>query len=248
VGRPRQVWPRRSTIALIVALSAAQACDHGWDQFTAEQRSICDHLEDVILCDGFEGAEIGDAVSVPPWTSERAVAGGDSAIVDDAAVGSRALHCESPMVAEASAGGYLQAAGILAEDLWIRAWARQDAPGTSPGVVYVRGDDGSGIAMSLDDEHLTLWSERADRTVRTGEPVVEPSRWTCLELHVPIGPAVSLEAYLDGEHVLTLDGADTRSTTAIGTIIVGLGGSYDASACSITVDDVVIAHRRIACP
>jgi hypothetical protein len=220
------------------------------DAGTARDDAGVDACAGALVCAGFE-EELANAW---PDTIVEGMASIESSAAQ-AHSGMRSLHAMSsgPMSRAVVVRDFpAQEAG----ELYLRAWLYIPAGATTSIINFMfLGDDVAsnevfeGVDFNLDLGALEVFLPLHEPSRFTSERQVARDRWTCLLTRVSLShTAGELEATLDGDLALQLEGLDTLPTGGMRQFRAGVDWSSEqAEFFAIYLDDVVLSTQPVGC-
>ena len=209
--------------------------------------TACDDLyAGASFCDGFESSGLSG------WGWRNEVSG----VVERTTV--RAYRGTGSMRATTSAGSGRAALGAIfptvsSGDIWFRAYLYIPSGYTMDTVSLLALTEGvdpwEGTALqavSLDRAHV--WVGPEGRAF-TATDIVPRDRWFCYRGHLVLSNTAGvLEAFIDATRVIYQTGIDTRSTSGLANVIVGVEWSSTAqTTAEVFVDEVVVDVAEARC-
>ncbi|WP_157068564.1 hypothetical protein [Sandaracinus amylolyticus] len=211
--------------------------------------TVCDELEDVIFCHGFETS---DRMS---WTGTRLDGAGSAMTIvsDDANLGARSARGVTTEPG-GQAAYVFQFAPVDSGELWFRGhYIVEGGDLSAIALLYLDGVAGEGTALQVQSGGravIAFQTPEDDEYLAIPGPTIPLDDWVCIEARIVVDDdAGGVEIWADGTRIGAHTGYDTRPSGGIDEMQVGnarSGSSQDA--ITVRVDDVALARTRLGCP
>lgn len=196
-----------------------------------------------LFCEGFEDPQL------PAWGTPEA---GISQVATPAYRGAGALRAEATGAEAEVRLTAVPFAPRASGDVYTRSWhfVPADTEVSHVEMLGVHNSGGvSGLAILVFDGELRAFLAGTGNVATIPGPLVPKDTWFCVESHIEIGAAGSVQVWLDGVSTGQTSGVDTLPGTGIDRIVTGIPftGQTQVGTAEVFIDELVIDDQPIGC-